>query len=77
MNFGYQLACRYVLVFQIARYAEGCEEKVVRKEFHVGHFHMLFQTMQFDTVSVVDINILLLCDCEELIVVEPSYVWNS
>ena len=49
-----------------------CEEKVVREEFHIRHFNMAFQAVNFDTLRVVDVCVLFLSYCEEEFVVKPS-----
>lgn len=74
MYFGDHLSSRDVLVFQVARQAQRCEEEVVWEKLHVRNFDMLLQTMKLDTVPIVYVDVFLLRNSKVLVVVKPSNV---
>lgn len=45
---------------------------MVRQEFHLRDFEVVAQLMDFEARLVVDVDVLLLCDGEEGLVVQPA-----
>ena len=66
-----ELAGRGVLLFEVPGETDGGEEEVVGEILHVRDFDMFAETVNFDALRVVDVDVFLLRGGEELVVVQP------
>lgn len=63
---------------EITRYTYSAgQQELVGQEFEEERLQVLLQAVELNTVVVVNVGILLLCDGKELVVVQPARITDS